>query len=196
MKKLITILAVAFAVTGYSQTNATIDSFGHQVADILFGPGLTNLSLTGGATYSTGNKEWGEFALLTRNVPLGGGVGLGISAGVDHYAHAFYAVSGQVSLQVALTPFSSLITNTTGPLGVLHNMTATPIGFLGVGTPFGGGSQSSSSPETIQGTGGFLSIPLGKGFYLNPLGLYGTRQGIGSASGAFVGGGLTLSKLF
>jgi hypothetical protein len=203
----LSIATVAFAQDGIPvftvpvqpqpKTVATVDSLGSQISDVLFGPGMTNLSLTGGGTYSTGTRQWGEFALLTRNVPLGGGVGVGISAGIDHYNHAFYAVSGQVSLSATLMPFASLFTNTTGVLGYVHNLRVTPLGFLGVGTPFGGGSQSTSSPETIQGTGATVDlVNLGQGFHLSALGLYGTRQGIGTASGTFYGAGLTLSKLF
>lgn len=185
------VLAVTLlCVTGYSQTNTqTISGLGQQVADTLFGPGMTNLEFAGGATKNVNNNKWGEFAVLTRNIPIGGGMAVGIGAGVDHYDNKFYSLSGQLSLKSDITPFASLGTNNSF-YSFLSKQVVTPFGFVGIGTPFGGNAQSTSSPETVEAAGLSYSVVSAKWIQLKVLGMYGTRQGIGDASGAFYGGGL------
>lgn len=188
-----TLAITLLGVVGYSQvtdTNSTtVTGFGQQVADLILGPGLTNLEFAGGVTRNVNNNNWGEFGVLTRNIPLGGGIATGIGVGIDHYNKEFYALSGQLSLKADIRPLASLGTNNSF-YSFLSKQVLTPFGYVGIGTPFGSSSQSTSSPETVEATGLSYSVANLSWAQFKLFGMYGTRQGIGDASGPFYGGGL------
>lgn len=197
MKKLLVTLLVvgACAFTSLGQTN-TVTSDGTNVVDGTFqtvpnllgslfdtvvNPGLTNLSVAMVGTYTPKLEEWGASVVVMRNIPLGGGISTGVGLGVDYYAQNFYAVNGQLALQATTRPFAQLG-------GFFTNVIFTPFTFGGIGTPIG--SEASGSLETILAVGGTIHVMKLLGGSLDVMGMYGTREGIGEASGAFYGGGL------
>lgn len=195
MKKLLITLSVvcacAYTSLGQVQTNTvtptpigttTIPILLGSTWDTLVGQGMTNLTVATVATYTPSLKEWGGGLVIARNLPLGGGISTGIGLGVDYYAKNFYAVSGQLSLEAATRPFASWG-------GMWTNIVFTPYTFVGLGTPIGG-SESSGNLETIIAAGGSIHLMKLLGGGLNVTALVGDREGIGSASGEFYGGGL------
>jgi hypothetical protein len=108
--------------------------------------------------------------------------------GVDWYDANFYAVSGQVALQADLTPFSSW-----GSWG--KKIVVTPVGFVGIGTPFGSTSVNGNL-ETIAAAGANVHLAKVFGGNLGVGGVYGTRSGLDAASGVFYGGFLNLTWRF
>lgn len=197
MKRLLSILlaATAIAFAGYSQqdTNVqsytTIPNFLGDSWNFLVGEGLTNLTITGVGTYTPALKKWGGGVVLTRNIPIGEGVATGIGLGVDYYDRNFYALNGQVSLQARIRPFATWGSSESN---FWRQVEFTPHTFIALGTPFGGGGQETGNIETIEAGGAALKLLTFKGGRLSLEGLYGTRQGLGEASGTFYGGGLNL----
>lgn len=185
-KTLFALLAAgALALSGYSQSTntTTVPQFLTDTWAVLFGQGLTNLSATIYGTYTPALKEWGEGFVLMRNIPLGRGVATGVGIGLDHYADEWYAVSAQVTLNASLRPFEGF---------GWTNLVVTPFTFVGLGTPFGSQTEGTSGNlETIASIGAAVKLAkLGPG-YLEAVGTWGTRTGIGAATGTFYGGGLT-----
>lgn len=194
MKKLLSTLLAATALTiaGYSQpTNyTTVPEFLGNSYNFLIGEGMTNLTVTTYGTYTPSIKEWGAGLMLTRNIPIGGGLAAGVGMGVDYYARNFYAISGDVSLQARIRPLVGWSGGNTNSFW--SKIELTPFTFVGVGTPFGGGAENTSNIETIEAAGAALYLAKVAGGRLSVSGIYGTRQGLGDASGNFYGGGLNL----
>lgn len=192
MKRLLLslIMAVSICVTGYAQTNTTttVPQFLADTYQFLVGEGLTNLSVTAYGTYTPSLKEWGEGLVLMRLAPLGSGIYTGIGIGLDHYMKQWYAVSAQVTLGASLRPLEAV--------GVT-NFIMTPFSFVGIGTPFGEDANGTSGNlETIASVGAAFRIAkLGPG-YLELLGTWGTRTGVGNATGTFYGGGVNYTIRF
>lgn len=191
MKKvLLSLMAVGlFALSGYSQTNTTtVPLFFGEVWNTLIGQGLTNFSATVYGTYTPSLKKWGEGMVIMRNIPIGGGVATGIGVGLDNYDREWYAVSAQVTLSASLRPFDNLGAS---------NVVVTPFSYIGLGTPFGDDSHGTSGNlETIASIGAAIRLFKLAGGHLELIGTYGTRTGIGPATGTFYGGGLTWFKSF
>lgn len=181
---------IGVSVTSPAQTNTTttIPIFLGDVWNTLVGQGLTNLSATIYGTYTPSLKQWGEGFVLMRNIPIGGGVGTGIGVGLDHYDNEFYAVSAQVTLNVSLRPFEAFGAT---------NVVVTPFSFIGLGTPFGENDHGTSGNlETIASVGAAVRLFKLAGGYMELMGTYGTRTGLGPATGTFYGGGLTWFRSF
>lgn len=183
------LMAVSICVTGYSQTNTTtVPQFMTDVWQTLVGEGLTNLSATIYGTYTPSIKEWGEGMVLMRNIPLGKGVSTGIGIGLDHYADQWFAVSAQVSINAAMKPFEGF---------GWTNLVVSPFSFIGLGTPFGDKAEDTTGNlETIAAIGTAVRIvKVGPG-YFEAVGVWGTRTGLGAATGTFYGGGLNYTIMF
>lgn len=200
MKKFSILSVLALALLAFSasaQTNTvaatnattTVPEFFTQAWDTMMGQGLTNLSVTTYGTYTPSVKEWGGGVVVSRNIPLGHGIGTGIGVGLDYYERNFYAVNGQVSLEADLTPFSGF-----GSWG--SNIVVTPFTFVGLGTPFGSASTANGNLEALAATGAALHVAKIIGADFSVLGIYGSRTGIDAASGVFYGGGLDLTWKF
>lgn len=184
------IMAVGICATGYSQTNTTttVPQFLADTYQFLIGEGLTNLSVTAYATYTPSLKEWGEGLAIMRLAPLGSGIYTGIGIGLDHYMKQWYAVTAQATLGASLRPLQAFGAT---------NFIMTPFTFVGIGTPFGEDSEGTSGNlETIASIGAaFRLAKLGPG-YLEFMGTYGTRTGVGGATGTFYGGGVNYTIRF
>ncbi len=152
------------------------------------GQGLTNLSVAYVETYTPSIKSWGETINVIRNVNLGGGINGGMGAGFDCYKGNFYAMNAQATISATMTPFSSFG-------GFMAKARVTPLTYVGLGTPISG-SVANGNLETIAATGAAIYIANVIGADLNILGVYGSRTGLGDASGVFYGGGLSLTWLF
>ena len=193
MKKLLLALSLVglLALPAAAQTNTapkstTVPIFLGQVYDTMIGQGMTNLDVALVETYTPSLKKWGSGLVVARNLPIGGGVSTGIGLGVDYYDKNFYALSGQISLKADLTPFSNW-----GSFGT--NIIISPLTYVGIGTPFGGGTRDTGGGlETVLAAGGCLHLAHVLGGDLGLLALYGDRQGLGKASGQFYGGGLNM----
>lgn len=196
MKKLFVTISVACACAfaSFSQTNTaptlptdngytSVPGLLTTTWDTLVGQGMTNLAVAAVATYTPSLKEWGGGVVIMRNLPLGGGISTGIGLGLDYYARNFYAVSGQLSLQADVKPFAAWG-------GFFTNVVMTPFTFVGLGTPMGGDATTPGRLETIVSAGATFHIMKLWGGDLGVTGMYGTREGLGEASGAFYGGGL------
>ena len=166
----------------------TLPAFLGLAWETMVGQGLTNLSETTYMTYTPSIRRWGLGEVITRNIPIGGGVNTGLGIGVDYYDSQLYALNGQVSLSADLTPISSW--GTWGKTVVI-----TPFTFVGLGTPFGG-SQASGNLETVIAAGAALHLAHVFGADFSLVGVYGHRTGLEKASGAFYGGGPTLTWKF
>lgn len=192
MKRLLlsAILVIGLCSVGYSQTNntTTVPIFLGDVYETLIGQGLTNLSATVYGTYTPSLKKWGEGFVLMRNIPIGSGIATGIGIGLDHYDHEWYGVNAQVTLSASLRPFEGFGAT---------NVVVTPFSFIGLGTPFGEESRGTAGNlETIASVGASVRLFKLAGGYMELLGTYGTRTGLGDASGTFYGGGLTWFRSF
>jgi hypothetical protein len=194
MKRLILIAVIGLAClstqaqlqTNQPSASTDVPTFLGTVYDTVIGQGLTNLAVTGYGTYTPALKKWGGGMVLTRNIPLGHGIGTGIGVGLDYYDRQFYAVNAQVGLQATLTPFSNW-----GEFG--KQIYVTPLTYIGLGTPFGEGSGSAKGDlETIAAVGANLHLAKVLGGSLGIIGVYGTRTGLGAASGTFYGAALDL----
>lgn len=192
MKKLILTIALAVScLTGYSQapeasTNSTtVPEFLGTAWNFAIGQGITNLGVTTYGTYTPALEKWGGGLVITRNIPIGDALATGIGIGLDYYDHQFYALSGQVSLQANLRPFANW-----GTFG--EKIVITPFTYIGLGTPFGDNANNTGNLETIAAGGMALHVAKVLGGSLSINGIYGTREGLGDASGSFYGGGLTL----
>ena len=202
---MITILAAACALPGFSQTTTTdtnappapttgtttVPNLLGSVWDTIVGQGLTNLNTTIYGTYTPKIKEWGEGIVITRNIPFGqSGIGAGLGVGVDHYANEWYGLTAQVGLNAATRPLANWGGNWT-------NVVMTPFTFIGLGTPFGGQTDGTAGNlETIAAIGYGIHLTHFLGLDLDLIGVYGTRSGLGAAGGLFYGGGLNLTKKF
>ena len=197
MKKLIatSLLGLALAFGAQAQTNTPPDTnivgtigvgeFLGTAWNTMVGQGLTNLSFTAYGTYTPSLKEWGYGMVAFRNLNLGGGFGAGLGVGVDQYRSQWYGLTAQGTVNAKTTPLAGW-----GTWG--KNVVVTPFAGLALGTPFGSStSGTSGNLETIAfaGAGVHLAKLLGGDISLD--GIYGTRTGIGGASGTFYGGGLT-----
>ena len=193
MKKLIAVsivtLALAFGAQAQTTNTITVPQFFDSVWNTLIGDGLTNLSVTTFGTYTPKNKQWGVGEMVTRNIPIGGGFGTGIGVGVDYYGGNLYAVNANVGLNAAMRPLSTFG-------GFFSNIVVVPFTFIGLGTPISGASTDNGNIETIAAAGAMVRIAkiIGADFELG--GVYGTRSGIGDASGIFYGGLLDLTWRF
>jgi len=167
----------------------TAPGFLTDVWGVIAGEGMTNLSASVYGTYTPALKEWGGGFALDRNIPLGGGVSTSVGIGLDYYDDQFYSVAGQLSLQAAIRPLA-------GFGGWATNIVVTPFGRVGLGTPFGDGSINSGSLETIEAVGANIHLVKLFGGHLGAFGMYGTRTGLGDASGTFYGGGINWCKRF
>lgn len=203
MKALLSLLAAgAITFAGYSQTNippvpptGTMDTnivgtigageFLGTVWDTLVGQGLTNLSVTAYGTYTPSLKDWGYGVVLFRNLNLGGGFGAGVGVGVDQYQSQWYGLTAQATLKADTAPFSGW-----GTWG--KNIIVTPFAGLALGTPFGSNTGGTAGNlETIAFTGAGVRLFKALGGEVALDGIYGTRTGLGGASGIFYGGGVT-----
>lgn len=198
MKKLIALLTLIAALPVAAQTNGvmatnlttvTVPEFITTIWNTTLGEGMTNLTVATSGTYTPSLHAWGwEFALI-RNIPLGGGFGAGIGAGIDYYQRNFYALNLQLSLQADMRPIS-------GFGGWATNVVVTPISLVGVGTPFGGQTGDANNVETFIAGGAVVHLlALGPG-ELGVGGMYGTRTGLGAASGTFYGAILSWTASF
>lgn len=173
------------ALTASEPTNAvgpTVDvpTFFTDVWGTLMGQGLTNLSVTVYGTYTPSISAWGSGVVVTRNLPLGEtGLGTGIGVGLDWYDSDLYAVNGQVSLNANMLPFK-----TWGKWGA--NVVMTPFTYIGLGTPISG-TKHNGDLETIVAVGSMFRVAKLLGAYAEVGGVYGTRTGLGNASGTFYG---------
>lgn len=191
----IVILALAFGVQAQTNTppatntSITVPQFFSEVWETVIGAGLTNLSVTTFGTYTPKNHKWGVGEMVTRNIPIGGGFGTGVGVGVDYYGGNLYAVNANVGLNAEMRPFSTFG-------GFASNIVMVPFTFIGLGTPISGASNSNGDIETIAAAGAMFRIAkiLGGNFELG--GVYGTRSGIGDASGVFYGGLVDLTWRF
>lgn len=192
MKRLLlsALLAIGLCSVGYSQTNntTTVPIFLEDVWNTMIGQGLTNISATIYGTFTPSIKEWGEGLIIMRNIPIGGGIATGVGIGLDHYSDDFYAVSAQVTLSASLRPLQGFGAT---------NVVVTPFTFVGLGTPFGNNTDGTSGNlETIASVGAAVRMFKLAGGYMELMGTYGTRTGIGPATGTFYGGGLTWFRSF
>lgn len=160
------------------------------VWDTLVGQGLTNLSATVYGTYTPSLKDWGYGVVLFRNLNLGGGFGAGIGVGVDQYQSQWYGLTAQATVKADTAPFSGW-----GTWG--KNVIITPFAGLALGTPFGSStSGTAGNLETIAFTGASVHLFKALGGAVALDGIYGTRTGLGGASGIFYGGGLSWVFMF
>lgn len=193
MKRIITSLLAAFAIAfaGYSQTTngpvndqvTTPPQFLTDVWNVLFGQGLTNLTTAAYGTYTPSIKTWGAGFQVMRNIPMGHGVGTGLGIGVDYYDKNLYAVAADVGLNATMKPFGG-------------NFYMTPFTFIGLGTAFGGSSNADGNLETIAAIGVAFRVVHVLSADFDILGIYGTREGLGDASGVFYGTGASLTWKF
>ena len=199
MKKLIATLTVSLALifSAQAQTNTppatntsiTVPQFFGTVWETVIGEGLTNLSVTTFGTYTPKNKQWGFGEMITRNIPIGGGFGTGIGVGVDYYGGDLYAVNANVGLNAEMRPLSTFG-------GFASNIVMVPFTFIGLGTPISGVGGGNGDVETIAAAGAMVRIAKILGAQFEIGGVYGTRSGIGDASGVFYGGLLDLTWRF
>lgn len=147
MKKLLSLLAVCLALTGYSQTNPPVfDSWITSPIVDLF----THSNFLCGtyAMYDTTDKSWGGgvFAGYKLNefiVPI---------MRIDDVKSSIYAVSGNIQLQLPL----HLFVRDAYPNGIL---TITPFAFTGVATSWNNQSTANNGNVIgIFGTGGAISF--------------------------------------
>lgn len=196
MKKFLAFLsAICLGVSAMAQgqietnTTTTVPQFLGDTYQFLVGQGITNLTVTTYGTYTPAIQKWGGGLVLTRNIPLGGGLFTGVGMGIDYYDKHFYAINGQVSLQARLKPFSSW-----GTFG--DKIILTPFTYIGVGTPFGQQADQANNLEAIAAGGAALHLAKVLGGDFSVSGIYGTRSGLGDASGTFYGAGLNLGWKF
>lgn len=197
MKKLIAALTVSFALIfgAQAQTNTPpatnivgtvgVGEFLGTAWNTMIGQGLTNLSATIYGDYTPSLKKWGYGLVVMRNLNIGGGFGVGLGAGIDEYDSQFYGLTAQATLNAATTPFAGW-----GTWG--KSIVVTPFGGLALGTPFGSStSGTSGNLETIEFVGANVHLFKALGAEWGVTGIYGTRTGLGTASGTFYGGGLS-----
>lgn len=192
MKKFLALLAAGlfgFAVNAQDTNTTTVPQFLGNTYQFLIGEGITNLTVTTYGTYTPSIKSWGGGLVLTRNLPLGEGVFTGVGMGIDYYHQDFYALNGQVSLEARLKPFSNW-----GSFG--DKIVMTPFTFVGIGTPFGEESNQAKNMEAVAAAGVALHLAKVLKGDLSVSGIYGTRTGLGDASGSFYGAGLNLGWKF
>ena len=199
MKKLLALVTLVAALPVSAQTNGvmvtnlttiSVPTFFSEAWNTMLGQGLTNLSVTTYGTYTPSIKTWGAGLVLTRNIPLGGGINTGIGIGVDWYDQQWYAVNAQVGLSADMAPLSAFG-------GFTTNLIVSPFTFIGIGTPFGNQTQGTAGNlETIVAGGAILHVAQVLGGEFGIGGAYGTRSGLGAASGVFYGGLLDLTWKF
>ncbi len=148
--------------------------------DTVVGGGLTNLTVAGYGTYTSSLHKWGGGMVLTRNLPIGGGVSTGLGGGFDEYDSNWYGVTAQVGLNASTRPLA-------GWGGFATNIIMTPFTYIGLGTPFGSSSTTSGQLETIAAVGDMVYLGKFLSAEWNIGGSYGTRTGLGAASGTFYG---------
>ncbi len=139
---------------GTNSVTTTVPQFLTLTYNTLIGSGLTNLDLSGGMSYSPKSKQWGEFMTLHRNLEIGGGSFVAPGVGIEHYGNAWYALQLQTTLGVNTTPLSGW-TNVLG--SKIGGLVFTPFSTMGMETPFGGGT-SSSTPGAFVAAGGAVHL--------------------------------------
>lgn len=173
-----------------NMTTITIPQFFTEAWDTMLASGLTNLSVTTYGTYTPSIKTWGAGVVVTRNIPIGGGVNTGIGLGIDYYDTQWYAVNAQVGLNADMAPLSAFG-------GFATNLIVTPFTFIGIGTPFGSQTAGTAGNlETIVAGGAILHVAQVLGGQFGIGGAYGTRSGLGQGSGVFYGALLDLCWKF
>lgn len=169
MKKLLALLAVCFALTGYSQTTTSqsiLDTFKPVLS-------ATNIEVVPYLTYApSAPTKYGGGVLAIYN--LNNYVGAG--AGVDWLGH-FSLFSGNVTLKYDIVPFKN------SSSAYLQGITITPFAIGGLATAIGGAGDNNGGISTIEGGGLSLSGVIPKAPKLKVGGAVVNWTGAGDYSG-------------
>ncbi len=176
-------LAGTLALPLKAQTNepTTVPQFLGTAWNELAGSGLTNLALTGGATYTPAAHEWGEFIAVHRNLNIGGGAFVAPGFGIEHYASQWFGLQLQTSLGVDLRP----LTGWTNVLGqTIGNVVFTPMTAVGAEIPMGAGTDGAGGFGAFVFAGGSVEVLKGSGLRpgIEVGGGVGTRTGLTSSN--------------
>lgn len=148
MKAKALFLSLFLSVSAFAQTNnpsTILETIGATLGSV------SNWSAYPYFTYAPDSpKKYGGGALAIYNVTQNFGAGIGID-----WLGGFNMVNGNVSLKLPTHPFTFL---------GWSNVTVTPFGIAGIGTPMGGAGKANGNVSTIAGAGTAIDLFLVKGF--------------------------------